>query len=701
MPNSETPEHEKPATGSPEPHARNVSRLLFSIADAVNTTFDLDDLYRQIHLLLGEAIDATNFFIALVNLKKKTIHFPYFVDITDDDYTDICDFDTSRSLTGIIALAKRPMLLKEAELRAREKQSGILGTTPLIWMGVPLIVRDEVIGVVAVQSYSDPTAYDEDDLHLLAAVSHQIALAIDRKLSLDELRRSEERYRLLFDNLHDALFLIDKDGKIIEHNPRVLEMSGYTPDELSEISFFDLITSEDRALVAEKLNDFNSTDHNLIQTSLISQDGRTLNAELSSRLTHVSGSDLIQIIVRDITEEKLAQDERARLTEKLQRSKRMEAIGLLAGGVAHDLNNILSGIVNYPELMLLSLNEDHKLVPYVHAIHTAGLRAAQVVDDLLTIARGAATLKEIHDLHTIVREYIVSPECMVLKSHYPEIVLQTRLQAKNTSIRCSTIHIKKVLMNLVNNAMEAMSDRGTVTLRTMEGAQVGRDMAAPGETSVPSVILQIIDDGPGIAEKDMEHIFEPFYTRKVMGRSGTGLGLTVVWNTMEDHGGEVQVESSPEGTTFSLLFPISTSPPAVPAMTDTTELRGQGESILIVDDEPQNLDIALQILSALGYRCRGISSGEEAIELLRTQDIDLVILDMVMGNGLNGRETYEEIVTFKPTQKAVIATGYSDSDEVDRALQLGVRGIIKKPFTTPQLSVILRAALGEACRPDQ
>lgn len=701
MPNSETPEHGKPATGTPEPHARNVSRLLFSIADAVNTTFDLDDLYRQIHLLLGEAIDATNFFIALVNLKKKTIHFPYFVDITDDDYTDIYDFDTSRSLTGIIALAKRPMLLKEAELRAREKQGGILGTTPLIWMGVPLMVRDEVIGVVAVQSYSDPAAYDEDDLHLLAAVSHQIALAIDRKHSLDELRRSEERYRLLFDNLHDALFLIDKAGKIIEHNPRVLEMSGYTTDELSGISFFDLITSEDRVLVAEKLNAFISPDHHLIQTSLISHDGRTLNVELSSRLTPVPGSDLIQIIVRDITEQKLAQKERARLTEKLQRSKRMEAIGLLAGGVAHDLNNILSGIVNYPELMLLSLNEDHELVPHVRAIHTAGLRAAQVVDDLLTIARGAATLKEVHDLHTIVLEYILSPECMVLKSRYPEIVLQTQLQAKNTSIRCSTIHIKKILMNLVNNAMEAMSDRGTVLLRTMEGAQVGREMAAPDETSVPFVILQIIDDGPGIAENDLEHIFEPFYTRKVMGRSGTGLGLTVVWNTMEDHGGEVQVESSTEGTTFSLLFPISASPPAELTITDTTEQRGQGESILIVDDEPQNLDIALQILSALGYRCWGTSSGEEAIELLRTQDIDLVVLDMIMGHGLNGRETFEEIVTFKPTQKAVIATGYSDSDEVDRALQLGVRGIIKKPFTTHQLSVILRAALGEACRPDQ
>ncbi|MBU1138207.1 MAG: response regulator, partial [Proteobacteria bacterium] len=249
-------------------------------------------------------------------------------------------------------------------------------------------------------------------------------------------------------------------------------------------------------------------------------------------------------------------------------------------------------------------------------------------------------------------------------------------------------------MNLVTNAIEAIVDDGFISITTrnqyidnITGAELHLD---PGEY----VVLSVRDNGPGIPLTDREHIFEPFYTRKVMGRSGTGLGLTVVWNTVNDHNGKILVNSNENGTCFQLYFPVTRENSEIHAKSINTEqLSGHGEHILVVDDEAQLRDLACQMLTTLGYNADSVSSGEQAIEFVKKNPVDLIILDMLMEPGINGRQTYEEIAKLIAGQKAIIASGFSESNDVKATLQLGAGGFIKKPYTKAQLGRAVKKEL--------
>ena len=207
-------------------------------------------------------------------------------------------------------------------------------------------------------------------------------------------------------------------------------------------------------------------------------------------------------------------------------------------------------------------------------------------------------------------------------------------------------------------------------------------------------MLSVQDTGPGISNTDLEHIFEPFYTRKVMGRSGTGLGLTVGWNTMDDHDGKIFVESNDKGTCFQLYFPLSIEKGVVQAEKDKAEkLTGSNEHILVVDDEPQLRDIASQMLGSLGYMVNVVDSGELAIEFIKENPVDLIIMDMMMEPGINGRQTYEQIIKLHPGQKAIVASGFSESNDVKATMKLGAGGLLQKPYSIDQLGRVVKEAL--------
>jgi CheY-like chemotaxis protein len=208
-------------------------------------------------------------------------------------------------------------------------------------------------------------------------------------------------------------------------------------------------------------------------------------------------------------------------------------------------------------------------------------------------------------------------------------------------------------------------------------------------------VLSVSDNGPGIAPEDMERIFEPFYTKKVMGRSGTGLGLTVVWNTVKENSGYIDVRTGAGGTRFDLYFPAVDGPAAgkTQASPDAALCRGDGESILVVDDEASQRELARESLRYLGYEARTVESGEAAVEYLKNGPADLVLLDMIMDPGMDGLETYAEILKFAPGQKAIIASGYADTDRVEAAYRLGASAFIPKPYTLEQLSQAIREAL--------
>ena len=399
---------------------------------------------------------------------------------------------------------------------------------------------------------------------------------------------------------------------------------------------------------------------------------------------------------KEIDERKQAEGALRESEKQLARSKRMEAMGLMAGGVAHDLNNILSGIVSYPELLLIDLPEDSPLRNPIKTIQESGMRAVDVVADLLTIARGVATAKEITNLNTLIKGYLNSAEHQKLVATHPFITFKTELDSDLLNLRGSPTHIKKILMNLIANASEAIERSGTVTISTanryLDEPLKGYEDMRTGEYAV----LTVSDDGSGISPQDLENIFEPFYTKKVMGRIGTGLGLAVVWNSVLDHNGHIDVKSGEKGTMFELYFPVTREEVAeAEEEVPVEDYLGHGEKILVVDDEERQIEIASGMLTRLGYDAEAVSSGEEAIEYVKEHPVDLIVLDMVMPKGINGRKTYEEIIKIRPGQKAIIASGYAKTKEVDLVQGLGAGEYIKKPYTLAKMGIALKKELGK------
>ncbi len=389
-------------------------------------------------------------------------------------------------------------------------------------------------------------------------------------------------------------------------------------------------------------------------------------------------------------------------TEKLMRAERkllhaqkMEAIGTLAGGVAHDLNNILAGLVSYPDLLLMDLSEDSPLRDPILTIKESGEKAATIVQDLLTMARRGVAVKEVVNLNEIVSEYFKSPEYNRLKSFHRDAEVNTHFEPNPLNILGSSVHLYKTLMNLVSNAAEALSERGKIIITTqnryIDRPVRGYDDVQEGDY----VVLTVSDNGTGISPEDIERIFEPFYTKKVMGRSGTGLGMAVVWGTVKDHGGYIDVESiEGEGTTFTLYFPV-TRQEAEKDMSSLSikDYLGNKESILVIDDMEEQRYVAKGMLEKLSYSVTTADSGEDAIDYLKTNSADLLVLDMIMDPGIDGLETYKRILKLHPGQKSIITSGFSETDRVKEAQNLGAGVYVKKPYMLEKIGMAVKKEL--------
>ena len=523
------------------------------------------------------------------------------------------------------------------------------------------------------------------------------------------LRESEATARAILDATDDVAFLLEPDGTVVTSNDTAAKRLGLNRQTLAGQCLFSLTAPDLAETRREATAQVTRTGQATRLTT--SYDGRRYNTTVYP----VFGPDdrrvnRVVLFEHDTTALLQAEAEKAELEKQLERSRKMEAIGLLAGGVAHDLNNILSGIVTYPELMLLKLPEDSPLRPPIETIQSAGERASAVVSDLLTVARGVASPQTVVSVNGIVEEYLASPEHARLAESAAGVTVTTDLAGDLKPIKCSPIHVKKAIMNLIINATEAIVGEGTITVATRnrhldtptDPAREGRP--GPNEANGPAgpippgdyAVLSVIDTGPGIAPEDLDRIFEPFYTRKVMGRSGTGLGLTVVWNTVQDHGGYVAVRTGDEGTAFDLLFPVTieaaaeTAPGLPPA-----GYAGAGERILVVDDEPTQREIARELLDRLGYTVSVADSGEAAIDRLQGEPADLLVLDMIMDPGMNGLSTYKAALKIRPGIRAVIASGYAETDDVREARSLGAGAFIRKPYSLSEMGRAVQAALGE------
>lgn len=507
----------------------------------------------------------------------------------------------------------------------------------------------------------------------------------------------EDKYRVITEFANDGILIIQDDKTVFE-NPACSVLVGRPVADSTTGDFIHDVVSDDRdkleAYYSGILASRGSVESLIVR--VMQPGGDEKHLEVRANIIRYRNRPALLNIIRDVTARIREEAALKEQEENLIRLKKMESLGLLAGGVAHDLNNVLSGIVSYPELILLNLPEDSKLRKPLEAIQESGLRASAIVQDLLTIARGVAIPKEPLNINNVIMSYLTSPEYKKLLHYHPNVKIKTNLESQLLNIKGSTAHIRKALMNLVSNASEAIESSGTVVISTenryLERPLPGYDYAQIGEHAV----LIIEDDGPGISPEDMRRIFEPFYTKKIMGRSGTGLGLTVVWNVMQNHDGYIQVKSDERGARFELYFAITRDTMISKASSVSLDsMKGNGEMVLVVDDIKSQREISCMMLEALGYKAEAVESGEKAVEYLKGRSVDLLLLDMIMDPGIDGRETYKRILKIHPRQKALIVSGFAETDQVKETLRLGAARYVKKPLILEELARAVRDALSK------
>jgi two-component system, cell cycle sensor histidine kinase and response regulator CckA len=519
--------------------------------------------------------------------------------------------------------------------------------------------------------------------------------------TLIRLKNRETQLDSIIKAVPDIIFRLDTDGRVTFVSSAILQYN-CRPEELLGRRLLDLVDPNETTKAVYRVNERRTGKRS------------TKELELRMQLPSVSKSDGplwrhfcvsaegiyeedptgaktflgTQGLLRDITEQKEMQ-------AQLVQAKKLEAIGNLASGVAHDLNNVLSALVSYPELLLLDLPKDNPMRKALISIQRSGQKAANIVQDMLTLSRRGVSTDKIINLNRVISDYLESPEFKMLLKHYPGIQVKTQLQTDLFNIKGSGTHFSKAVMNLIINAAEAMPTGGIISVFT---SNIYLDRLINGYEVIPQgeyVRLRVVDEGIGISQENQKHIFEPFFTKKSMGRSGTGLGMTIIWATAKDHEGFIDVESREgEGTQLDLYLPFTREGIDEKETQFVLQDYLGTEKILVVDDIQEQLEIAQKMLSRLGYKVEGVSSGEAAVEYLQTKKVDLLVLDMIMPSGMNGFETYQRILEIHPQQKAIIASGFSESAQAKRVQELGAGAFIQKPYTLEKIGMAVREELG-------
>ena len=508
-----------------------------------------------------------------------------------------------------------------------------------------------------------------------------------------QLHVSEQKFETLSEAAWEGI-LIHENDQIIEANSQFLQMFGYTHEKrLQGIALHNFFAPASRQEASRFIK------QGIIgscEVTGIKKDGTEFFVEMKCRpITYLNKPRQV-CIIRDITVRVRDEAEKLGLQKKLDKANKLSALGLMAGSVAHDLNNILSGIVSYPDLLLMQMNETDKYYGQIKKIQAAGKRAAAVVSDLVAIARNGASPKTVENINDIVLAHLNSLEHGERLANYPNAVIQTKLHKSIYNTCCSPQHLHKLLLNLIGNALEVVEEKGIVHITTNNckfSHPLTKDKAEAKNKDF--VKLTVSDNGPGISPEDAEYIFDPFYTTKMMGKSGTGLGLSIVWNIVQDHNGWIEIKDNKPGALFEIYLP-ATHGSVCPLQSPLTakSLRGNGEEILLIDDQQEQNEIIEKALQKLGYVTHSVTSGEDGIGFLKLQPVDLVLLDMMMGDGLNGRETYEQILTIYPDQKAIVISGYATIEEIGKVRDLGVSKFIEKPITISKIGLAIRQSLG-------
>lgn len=522
----------------------------------------------------------------------------------------------------------------------------------------------------------------------------------ERKKAEEALRKSEERYRLLAENVHDVIWVMNLDFQYTYISPSIRNLRGFSVEEAMSQSMKELYTPDSykrvHDIITEEMNLIMSRGIDLQMSRIFEveescKDGSAVWVEVTASILPDDNGNPIGIlgITRDISERKKAEQERKHLEAQLQHAQKMEAIGTLAGGIAHDFNNLLMGIQGNASLMLADIDPAHPHAERLKNIEQYVRGGADLTRQLLGFARGGKYVVKPWNINEIIQK---SSE--MFGRTKKEITIRRKYQEDVRPVEIDRGQIEQVLLNLYLNAWQAMDQGGEIYLET-QNIILNSDFVSPHNLQPGNYVkISVTDTGMGMDEMTQERVFEPFFTTKEKGR-GTGMGLASAYGIITNHEGIIEVSSTKGvGSTFTIYLPASDK--EVEEEKETVQevvVKGTG-TILLVDDEEMILDIGSQILERLGYSVKIARGGEEAIEFYREDpgSIDMVILDMIMPD-LSGSETYDFLKRTNAEVKVLLSSGYSLESRAKDILDRGCNGFIQKPFNIKELSHKIREVL--------
>jgi PAS domain S-box-containing protein len=554
------------------------------------------------------------------------------------------------------------------------------------------------------------TVHGEGDSLRIVSLCRDIT---ERVQAAAALAQSEKTYAELFDNLDDAVFVdaVKPDGlpgNRLDVNATLCRWLGYSKEELLAMSPLQIVTRNDPAFMESVGRSLLATGRAFVGNAFVAKDGREIPVETNIRKVVLKGVDAILVVARDITERKRAELREKELREKLERAARMESLGILAGGVAHDLNNILGPLVVLPDMVAEYVAahanpadpEYPDIMDALKVLKTSAARATGVVSDLVVMGRRGQFQRAPVDVNRVVAQMLESKPIRSLRARSPDLHLAIHPDREPAWCMGSESRLARVLLNLIGNAAEAIDGQGDVTVRT------GRQRFAEpysGYEPVPAgdyVTIEVADTGCGMDAKTMARMFEPFFSTKAsVERSGSGLGLSVVHGLVKDHAGFVDVKSAPgKGTTFTIYLPVADAAAVQESGMWNATLPVGSERVLVADDEPGQQYLSRRTLAKLGYAVQVVGSGEEAVALFeaagregRPAPFDVAMVDMIM-KGMDGLAACKAIRALYPGQGLMVVSGHAPDKLVDEAKALGI-GWLSKPYTAADLAFAARRAL--------
>ena len=663
-----------------------LNAALYAIAARSQSAEDLQQFFAAIHNIVGQLMNARNFYIALYDSQAQLLSFPYFVD--EEDPTP-APKPLGRGLTEYILRSGEPLLVTPAVFEELERRGEVesIGTPSLDWLGVPLKSGTACIGVLVVQTYNENTRFGERDREILKFVSQQLAATIEHKRYEEALRRSEARSRSLILSAAFGICRCTLGGRFLDVNPALINMLGHGSVE-------DLLKLDARREVfvnpqgLDRLaEDYRRTGSlNGVELQWRRKDGRVIIVRLSGCAATISDEpeEVLELIAEDITD-------RRQLEEQLRQAQKMDAVGRLAGGVAHDFNNLLMVINGYTEVLLEQLEQGSAMHHKVQSIQQAADRAATLTRQLLAFSRKQLLELKVVDVNTVIGDM----ERLLRPLIGENIELVTRLSTETGHTRADAGQLEQVIMNLVVNAKDAMPEGGKLTVEssdvTVRHSFREHRFIQPGRYAV----ISVTDTGHGMDKETQSRIFEPFFTTKEKGK-GTGLGLSTVYGIVKQSSGYVFAQSElGAGTTFYVYLPRveDSAEELSPAQSQQSEAGGC-ETVLLVEDEESVRELVRLTLAARGYKVLEAENGECGLRVSESfkENIDILITDVVMP-GIGGRELAKKLLALRPGISVLYLSGYTEDAVITQGAPGPSTAFLQKPFTLQNLAKKVREVL--------